>query len=148
MEPTRYDPLNTLRRFQDEINRMFGDDVRPGPGDDRSQVATSAWSPAVDIKEEGERYVIAADLPGVQPEDIEITMEGGILTLKGQRRPDAPAEGEVFRRVERVFGTFYRRFTMPDAADPDGVSASSAHGVLQVVIPKKQAVQPRRIEVT
>ena len=148
MSSTRHDPLSTLRRFQEEVNRMFGDDVRPGVADDRSQVATSAWSPAVDIKEEAERYVIAADLPGVQPADIEITMEAGVLTLKGERRPEAPGEGEVFRRVERAFGTFYRRFSMPDTADPNGVSASSAHGVLQVVIPKKQAVQPRRIEVT
>ena len=151
MNVVRYEPLNTLRRFQDEVNRLFNDGGAYGLNGsldaDRSSVATSAWTPAVDIKEEAQRYVITADVPGVEPKDIDITMENGVLTIKGERRSEASTDGNGYKRVERSYGGFYRRFSLPDTADSEGISARSEHGVLEVVIPKKEALQPRRIEV-
>lgn len=151
MTVVRYEPVNVLRRFQDEVNRMFADDRgfgSNGYGDmDRSRVATSQWTPAVDIKEEVERYVIVVDVPGVEPKDIDISMDSGVLGIKGERKSEATEDGNGYKRVERVYGNFYRRFTLPDTADDEAISATSSHGVLTVSIPKKQAVQPRRIEV-
>lgn len=146
---TRYEPFNAMRQLHDEMNRAFGGALYAPRNDDGSSAATSGWTPAVDIREEAERFVIAADIPGVEPKDIEITMENGVLTIKGERRHESTSDGDNgYRRVERVYGTFYRRFTLPDTADAENVSANGKHGVLEVVIPKKAAVQPKRIQVT
>lgn len=149
MNVVRYEPVNLLRRFQDEVNRMLHDDfaVSGNLEGDRSRVATSAWTPAVDVKEEAGRFVITADVPGVEPKDIDITMENGVLTIKGERKHEEKEEREGYKRVERVYGTFYRRFTLPDTADAEKVSASSKNGVLEVTIPKQEKVQPRKIKV-
>lgn len=151
MSAVRYEPINVLRRFQDEVNRVFNDEYQYGraaTGDtDRSRVATSAWTPAVDVKEEAGRFVIVADVPGVEPKDIEITMDNGVLTIKGERVSEARDEASGYSRVERASGGFYRRFSLPDTADAQAIAATSTHGVLEVSIPKKAAVQPRRIEV-
>jgi HSP20 family protein len=147
MHTARHDPVNALRRFQEEVDRLFGDELRARAGEDESRVVTASWTPAVDIKEEADCYVIIADVPGVEPADIEVTMESGVLTIRGERPGVSQVQGQVLRRAERVAGSFHRRFTMPDTADHEGVRASTSHGVLQVVIPKKSAVQPRRIEV-
>lgn len=151
MSVVRYEPINVLRRFQDEVNRVFNDQYHYGQaaaGDaDRSRVATSAWTPAVDVREEAGRFVIVADVPGVEPKDIEITMDNGVLTIKGQRASEVRDEANGYSRVERASGSFHRRFSLPDTADAQAIAASSSHGVLEVSIPKKAAVQPRRIEV-
>ena len=145
---TRYEPWSAIRQLHDEMNRAFGNAMTQTSEDDGSSVVTSGWTPAVDVREENDRFVICADVPGVSPEDIEITMENGMLTIKGERKAEKRAEGNGgYRRVERVYGTFYRRFSLPDTADTDSVSATGKHGVLEVVIPKKAAVQPKRIQV-
>jgi HSP20 family protein len=149
MSVVRYEPTHVLRRFQDEMNRFLNDDwaFAAGGNGDASRVATSEWTPAVDVKEEDDRYLITADIPGVDPADIEITMENGVLSIKGERSAASDEDRKGYRRIERSSGTFYRRFTLPDTADQEGVSARSNHGVLSVVIPKKAALQPRRIQV-
>jgi HSP20 family protein len=83
----------------------------------------------------------------VDPKDIEIHMDKGILTLRGERAAEKKDEGTRFSRVERVYGTFYRRFSLPDSANPDGITATGRHGVLQIDIPKKPETTPRRIQV-
>ena len=95
-----------------------------------------------------DRFVILCDIPGVEPKDIEIHMDKGILSIKGERKHEAKQETEKFVRVERSHGVFYRRFALPDSANPDGISATGKHGVLEVVIPKKPESTPRRIEVS
>jgi len=90
---------------------------------------------------------LRADLPGVEPKDIEVTMEDGVLTLRGKRELEEREEREGYRRVERVSGQFFRRFTLPDTANTDAISAKSKQGVLEVIIPKQPKVQPRRISV-
>ena len=121
---SRYEPWSLLNQLQRELERSF--EGKAAAGTDTA--ATAEWTPAVDIKEESERYVLWADLPGVSPDNIDITMENGILTLKGQRETEAKARREGLKRVERVFGTFYRRFSLPDTADADGISARTSNG--------------------
>lgn len=110
--------------------------------------ATAEWAPAVDIKEENDKFVIHADIPGVKPEDIDISMENGVLTIRGEKKTEAETEKEGYKRVERTYGSFYRRFSLPDTADSDAISAVSKHGVLELTIPKKDVVKPKKISVT
>ncbi len=139
---TRYDPWALLEQFQNEVSRLF--DTRARLGDENTRVVTSDWIPPVDIKEEEGRFVLLADIPGVEPKDIEITMENGVLSIRGERRIE---DDGSFKRVERPRGTFYRRFSLPDTADPEGITARGHNGVLEIVIPKARKAQPRRITV-
>lgn len=114
---------------------------------DQSDVVTSQWAPRVDIKEETGRFLILADIPGVDPKDIEISMEKGILSIRGERSSEKVEENERFTRMERSRGLFYRRFALPDSADAEGIRATGRHGVLEIVIPKRPETTPRRISV-
>ena len=138
MALARYENRNPWSQFHQEINRVLGEN---------SSVVTSDWVPVVDIKEEKDRFVLHADVPGVDREDIDITMEGGVLSIRGERKLEDVAEGGEYKRVERIHGSFYRRFALPDEADAEGINARCNQGVLEVEIPKKQSVQPRRIEI-
>lgn len=140
---TLYEPWNLLTQLQRELERKH----ELGGGIAEGAAATSEWAPAVDIKEEAERYVLLADLPGVNPADIEVSMENGILTLSGSRETEAKIQREGYKRVERHFGSFHRRFSLPDTVDADGISARCANGVLEIVIPKKSLAQPKKIVV-
>lgn len=138
MAITRYEPWGLLSQLQRELER----------GAAEGSTATAEWAPAVDIKEEANRFVIYADIPGVKPEEIDISMHDGVLTIRGEKSSESKTEKEGYKRVERTYGSFYRRFSLPDTANPDAISASSKHGVLEVVIPKREAVLPKKINVT
>jgi HSP20 family protein len=131
--------------LQDEIKQVF-DRFFQEEGDE-SSVVTSQWTPRVDIKEEPSRFVIFADLPGIDPRDVEVLMDKGILTIKGERRSESSEQTERFSRIERRYGSFHRRFALPDSADPDGITATGSHGVLEISIPKRPETTPRRIQV-
>lgn len=146
MTVIRYQPGSLFNQLQNEINRLFESRVGPG-GEDSSTVVTSHWMPAVDIREETDRFVLYADIPGVDPKDIEVTMENGVLAIRGERKVESEEEREGYTRTERARGTFYRRFGLPDSADPERVSARGKNGVLEVTIPKHDRVQPRKISV-
>ena len=149
MNVVRYEPWGVLRRFHDDVNQLFADSRNaPAAEGDRSSVVTSNWTPAVDIKEENERFVLEADIPGVDPKDIEITMDTGVLTIKGERKHESEEDANGYKRVERSYGSFYRRFSLPDTANAEAVSAKGKDGVLEVFIPKQEKVQPRRIAVS
>jgi HSP20 family protein len=141
-----YDPFRMLDQLRDEMNKVFESRLARG-GNDVSNVVTSEWVPAVDIREEVNRFVILADIPGVDSKDLEITMENGVLTIKGERGQATEEEREGYTRMERVRGTFYRRFTLPDTAESERISAKTKNGVLELVIPKHERVQPRKISV-
>ncbi|HVI57690.1 MAG TPA: Hsp20/alpha crystallin family protein [Luteimonas sp.] len=117
-------------------------DLAAGANDPSSQ-----WLPPVDIREEADRFVISADLPGIDPQEIEVQMEKGILTIKGERKPAVAAGDARYSRAERRHGAFHRRFALPDSADAEGIVASGGNGVLEVSIPKKAETAPRRIQV-
>jgi HSP20 family protein len=109
--------------------------------------ADTNWAPPVDIKEDEDHYYIKADVPGIDPKDIEVTLERGVLTIAGERRGESQEQREGYRRVERLHGRFTRAFALPDTADADKVEARVKDGVLEVVINKKESSKPRRIAV-
>lgn len=145
---TRYEPWHLFNQVQSDRFRLLESRFfNPVEGADNSNVVTSSWTPAVDIEEEETRFVLYVDLPGIDPKDLEITMEQGILALKGERHERPEAEGRAYKRVERPYGTFYRRFSLPDSANGEAIQASGKNGVLEISIPKHEKVQPRKIVV-
>ena len=147
MAITRYNPWTQPTRFQDEIKQVF-DRFFNDEETDQSNVVTSQWAPRVDVREEDKRFVILADIPGVDPKDIEVSMDKGILTIRGERKSEVKDQNGKLTRIERSYGAFYRRFALPDSADADGISATGKHGVLEIAIPKKPETTPRRINVS
>jgi HSP20 family protein len=147
MAITRYSPWQVHgTQLQDEIRNVF-DRFFSNEETDQSNVVTSQWTPRVDIKEEDTRFVIFADIPGVDPKDIEITMEKGILSIKGERKAESTEQNGKLTRTERSHGLFYRRFALPDVADAEGIKANGRNGVLEISIPKRPESAPRRINV-
>lgn len=146
MSITRYSPWLGHNGLQDELKQVF--DKFFGEAEaDQSNVVTSQWAPRVDIREDANRFLIQADIPGVDPQDIEIHMDKGILSIRGERKSESREQTERYSRIERSHGTFYRRFALPDSANADGITASGSHGVLEISIPKRPESTPRRIEV-
>jgi HSP20 family protein len=141
MTVVRYEPFRLLNRFQRDFSRFFDDTAVNG------ELATTSWLPSVDVREEAERFVVNVDLPGVDKKDIEIVAEKGVLTIKGERHSEQKSDTASYERVERVSGKFLRRFTLPENAQADAISAKQTNGVLEVSIPKQPQVQPKRIEV-
>ncbi len=132
-------------RLQTEINRLFGNDNQSD-----SSSATATWVPAVDIHEYNDRIELYVDVPGVDPGKVELTLEGGILTLSGQRTApeiNKPHETPQHTRSERALGHFYRRFVLPDTVDSENVNATGKDGVLAVTIAKQTKAIPRRIRI-
>ncbi len=147
MALTPYDPFALVNQLQKEMNRLFDARVGEGRGNETSAAVTSDWIPLVDVQEEPERYVIYADIPGVDPQEVEITMENGVLALRGNRESQTAPAGNGYKRRERPAGVFYRRFVLPDTADAEGIKAHGKNGVLQLVIPKREKAVARRIQV-
>ena len=151
MNIVRYRQWPGQTSLQNEIrqafDRLFEGGTFDQNGADDSSVVTSQWVPSVDVREENDRFVLYADLPGIDPQDIEVSMDKGMLTIKGERRSETSSETERFSRVERRYGSFHRRFALPDSADPEGIRASGRHGVLEITIPKRPESAPRRIQV-
>jgi HSP20 family protein len=137
----RYRPITLFDRLQQGVPSLF-DITNYEPNFD-----TEEWSPAVDITETENEFVIHADLPGVKPDDIEITAENGVLTLRGERESRKEEEKDNYKRVERFSGSFMRRFTLPDTADLEKIVAKSKNGVLDLTIPKTEKAKPKLIKV-
>jgi len=146
MNMSRFEPwslINVLHRDIDQIAaRRYGliDNENNGH-------SIADWVPAVDIVEEKDRFVLRADVPGVNPDDIDVSMEKGVLSVSGQRFEEASEDAEGIQRLERISGKFYRRFTLPETANAEKITATSANGILEVVIPKQPQVKSRRISV-
>jgi HSP20 family protein len=136
MTVVRYEPWALLNRLHRELDQTFETVARD-----------ATWSPAVDVHEEPERFVVRADLPGVKPSDIEITAEKGVLSLRGARNFEQRKDDGHYSRVERVSGKFVRSFTLPENVQADAIKAQFKDGVLELTIPKAAKPEPRRIEV-
>ena len=128
-----------ISQLQNELFRLF---------DERSDVVTSDWAPRVDIKEFEDKFVLEADVPGVDPKDIDITMEDGVLSLRGKRELEDVEERKNFRRVERSYGRFARRFPLPSTVDRDSIRAVYRQGVLEVSLLNKAGGRPGPIRVS
>ena len=142
MTVVRYQPWTLIDSLQRQLDQAFSTGT-----DESAAAADAAWIPQVDIYEEAERYVVVADVPGVEPKDIRITADKGLLTIRGEKHSRETPQSNARQRLERRTGTFLRTFTLPEGADVDRIAAKQSHGVLEVVIPKQPQLQPRTIEV-
>jgi HSP20 family protein len=141
MALVRWDPVRELAGMEiDRLNRMFEDFYTGG--------FTRNWVPAVDIYEnDKQEVVIKAELPEVNREDINVTFENNVLTLKGERKVEKDTKREQFQRVERHYGSFTRSFTLPNTVDPSRIAASYKDGVLTIVLPRREEAKPKQISV-
>ncbi|KTC83660.1 Hsp20/alpha crystallin family protein [Legionella cincinnatiensis] len=143
--------MSTIRREYFPVYNEIGsllDNFFKGQQLDASFVDTSSWAPPVDIKEEKDRFLVLADIPGVNKEDIQISLEHNVLTLRGERHFEKTEKKEGYTRVERAQGQFYRRFSLPQTADDAKISAKYKQGVLEISIPKKQTAVQKKIDIT
>ena len=139
MSLVHYRPGNLFGQFDNEINRIFSNADAANQAHD--------WTPAMDIREEENRYILEADIPGVSREDLDITLEDSVLTIKGERTVNSEENSEGYRRRERTHGSFVRQFTLPDTVNTEAISAAVVNGVLEVGIPKQAKPEPRKITV-
>jgi HSP20 family protein len=146
MSIVRYDPFRDLRTLQDEVNRLFSTNITRAFGDEG--IARGAWNPSVDIYENKDQIVLEAELPGMNREDFDLTVENNVITLRGERRFEKKDEGDNYHRVERSYGSFTRSFTLPQTVSADSAQAEYRNGVLRVTLPKREEVKARRIEVS
>ncbi len=140
----RWSPYRELMTMQNQLSKLWGD-----AWGDRTQDETEygAWAPAVDLREEEERYVIDADLPGVKKEDIDINLENNVLTIMGERRFENESKKESYHCIERSYGKFIRSFTLPVRVSADKITATHKEGILEVVIPKAEESLPKKIKI-
>jgi HSP20 family protein len=148
MSVSRWDPFRDLLTIQDEMNQLFGRAFgeRQAQGEGAGP-ALRAWAPALDISEQKDAYVVTVELPGIKQEDLDITLEDGLLTLQGERRFEQESADEQYHRIERRYGSFRRAITLPSQVEADAIEASFADGVLTVRVPKAEEARPKKIEV-
>lgn len=145
MNIIRYDPFREMRSLQDEVNRLFASSFSRNEGD--SDLMRGAWSPQVDIFENKDQIVLEAELAGMKPEDVEISIENNVLTLHGERKFEKKDDGDNFHRVERSYGSFTRSFTLPPTVSSEDANAEFENGVLRLTLAKREEAKPRRIEI-
>ena len=144
-EPPTFPLFREMEELSDRLNRVFGGRVRAN-GDDQA-VKLTDWMPPVDIQETETEYLIKAELPDVRKEDVKVTVENGVLTVRGERKQEKEEKGKKFHRIERSYGTFLRTFTVPSDAEENKVAADFKDGILRVHLPKTEKPRPKAIEV-
>jgi HSP20 family protein len=143
MNLTRFEPWSLVDLLHRDLDRLASTRIAGNNGEQ----SVADWVPAVDIVEENDRFVLRADVPGVDPKDIDVSMDGGVLSISGERQSENSSTEEGVKRIERFTGRFYRRFTLPDTADAEQIGARCDRGILEVSIPKRPEVRSRRITV-
>jgi len=146
MRVIKWEPF---RDVDDMFERVFADTMRRWPRTSNDERRVYDWAPAADVSETDGEYLIKAELPEVGKDDLNITVQEGVLTLAGERKEEKREDNEKLHRIERFHGSFSRRFTLPDDADEQGIKAESKDGVLVIHIPKQKVAhpQPRQIQV-
>ncbi|HXT68765.1 MAG TPA: Hsp20/alpha crystallin family protein [Vicinamibacterales bacterium] len=144
MNLMRFDPFLELEEVSNRLNRIFGREMRVAT---RPETAFADWAPAMDVEESDTEYLIKADLPDVKREDVKVSVEDGILALEGERRMEKDEEGRKYHRVERSYGKFVRRMTVPTNVDQQKVAAEFKDGVLNVHLPKAPVSKPKAVDV-
>jgi HSP20 family protein len=154
---TRWDPFQDLRSAQDEMAQMAQmAQMSPtlahalglhGQQQGSGRTTTTAWAPALDISERKDAYLVTVELPGVEADDLQVTLEDGLLTVQGERHFVHDSSEQQFHRVERSYGAFRRSITLPAQVMTEGMEASFENGMLQIVVPKMEQAKPKRIQV-
>src|SRR5213079_2312075 len=145
MSIVRYDPFRDLRTLQEEVNRLFSNNLAPSFGDEG--IGRGAWNPNVDIYENKDQIVLEAELPGMNREDFDLLVENNVITLRGERHFEKKDETDNYHRVERAYGSFTRSFTLPNTVSAEGAIAEYTNGVLRVTLPKREETRAHRIEI-
>jgi HSP20 family protein len=143
----RWDPFRDLMSIQNELNRLFGRTFAGSEAGEGGSWASGSWVPPLDVYETEDRIVVDLELPGVEPADVDVSVEDSVLTVQGQRKFYAEISEEQMRRVERRFGTFSRSLTLPATADAEKIEARFDKGILTLDIPKREEAKPKRIEI-
>lgn len=144
---TRWNPVNEFEDLINRYNRYLG--VAPGNGerDGKDLFSRTDWAPAVDIKETDKAFSIEAELPGMSKDDVKVTVQDGVLSIQGERRQEEETGDRKHHRVERVYGSFIRRFTLPENVDENSIQANFRNGVLALTLTKAEPAEPKSIEV-
>ena len=144
---TSWDPFKEMEETQNRLARFFR--LRPArfPNGDKEAMTATEWAPSVDIVEYDKEWLVKADLPEVKREDVQVTVDNGVLTIAGERKLEKEEKDKKYHRIERSYGNFLRSFTLPDAADGSKVNAEFKDGVLIVHLPKTEKARPKAVEV-
>ncbi len=145
MALVRWDPYRELTSFADRFNRAFGS---PAGRERDEEVGFGAWIPPVDIAEDKDRMLVTAELPGFKEDEVQIQMEGNLLTIRGERKFEQEKEGRNYHRVERSYGQFVRSFTLPNNVDRENIRAHFRNGLLEIELPKREDAKPREIKIS
>jgi HSP20 family protein len=144
-ELTKWSRLPTVSSFQQEMNRMFNRFFRDwdiGPS-----METEAWAPPIDLAETPDKIVVKAEMPGIDPKDISISIRNNTLLLNGEKKEEKEEKGKTFYRMERVYGGFSRTIDLPSSVEPDKITAECKNGVLEITMEKKETVKPKQIPI-
>jgi HSP20 family protein len=141
---TRWNPVNEFEDMINRYNRMLGLSPR---GESKDVFSRTDWAPAVDIKETDQAFTIEAELPGLAKEDVKVTVHDGVLSIEGERKHEEESKDRKHHRIERYYGSFKRRFTLPDNVDENSVKAAFKDGLLTLTVQKAEPAQPKAIEV-
>jgi HSP20 family protein len=144
---TRFDPFRELNLWQDRMNRLFQDPWAQGLARNEEGMPSASFVPPVDIYEDEGSIVVKAEVPGIDPKDIDVRVENNTLTIRGERKLEKEEKEENFHRVERRYGSFYRAFTLPNTVEGDKCEANYDNGVLEVRLAKRAEAKPKQIKV-
>lgn len=143
----RWQPINRPATWNTGVDRLFNEFMGRTIRQMDEETAACAWTPAVNILEREEGIVITADLPGLKPGDVEVTIDNGVLTLKGERTLEEATEGETYHRVERSYGAFERSFSVPNSVDTKKIEARFVNGEMTLILPKRDESRPRSVKI-
>lgn len=142
-----WDPFRELRSIQDRVSRAFG---TPGRRERDEEMSLGAWLPPVDISEDKDKITLTAELPGFTENQVQLDMEGNVLTIRGERKfeEEKAGDGRNYHRVERAYGQFVRSFTLPTNVDRENIQARFRNGLLEIDLPKREEAKPRQIRIS
>lgn len=144
---TRWNPVSEFEDLINRYNRYFGLTRGNGEREGKDLFSRTDWAPAVDIKETAEAYNIEAELPGMSKDDVKVTVQDGVLSIQGERKHEEETDDKKHHRIERVYGSFLRRFTLPENVDENSIRANFKDGVLSLTLTKAEPAEPKAIEV-
>ncbi|MDF0751419.1 Hsp20/alpha crystallin family protein [Marinobacter sp. 71-i] len=144
---TRWNPVSEFDDLMNRYNRLFGLARGNGEREGKDLFSRSDWAPAVDIKETPEAFNIEAELPGMSKDDVKVTVQDGVLSIQGERKHEEETNDRKHHRIERVYGSFLRRFTLPENVDENSIRANFKDGILSLTLTKAEPAEPKAIEV-